>query len=117
MDQLDFDNSWYVVPVELELIDIAKDESLYNELWFFTQMDQDNFFLLDMLATYQCTFSITPTGFNTADVVVSDYANCEKAGTYDQVSINQADLTFTFEGKDYYMVTEFAWNTFFDKFS
>jgi len=47
--QIEKQDSWYVVPTEHDLIDIANDSTLFSELWYFTKFDNDGtFFLLDM---------------------------------------------------------------------
>jgi len=71
-----------------------------------------------MSAQYQCLFSIEPLANNKANIVVTEYENCLYAGeTYPAVDIPQSELRYQFQGVEYYFVTEFAWNQYFDKFS
>jgi hypothetical protein len=58
-EQITKANSWYVVPAQYELIDIANDNSLFGDLWYFTKFDnKGTYFLLDMNAKYQCLVTL-----------------------------------------------------------
>jgi hypothetical protein len=38
-DQILLETSWYVVPTKYDLIDIALDQSLFADLWYFTKFE------------------------------------------------------------------------------
>ena len=99
-DQIKAQSSWYVVPAEYDLIDIASDNSLFGDLWYFTKFDnKGTFFLLDMNANYQCLVTLSPEGDNRASVELKDYSNCVYAPiTFRGMTAEKEDLTFSFEG-------------------
>jgi hypothetical protein len=61
--QIEKEDSWYIVPANHELIDIAYNNALFADLWYFTRFDNaGTFFLLDMNANYQCLFTFESSG-------------------------------------------------------
>ena len=97
------------MPSKYELLDIAKDQSIYSELWYFTKFEFETYFLLDMNAKYQCLFEIKPQGNNKADVELTNYSNCKLAPfTFEDVEVNSEDLSLIGpDGEEYYLVSEF----------
>jgi hypothetical protein len=104
------------VPAHHELIDIANDNELFADLWYFTKFDNEGtYFFLDMNANYQCLITFGENrGENMIDVNVAEYSNCLLApNTYPDVDIDNIDLEFTFMEKDYFMISEKSWNDYF----
>lgn len=114
-EQIKKQNSWYVVPSKYELLDIAYDNNLFSELWYFTKFDTEGtYFLLDMNANYQCLVTLEGEGDNKATVNVSEYDNCimapmDLAG----MQAEKESLNFNYLGQDYFFISEKAWDDYF----
>ena len=67
-----------------------------------------------MNANYQCLVTMSPEGNNKATVELKDYANCVMApATFTQMEAEKEGLYFSFEGEDYFFISEKEWDAYF----
>ena len=96
-------------------MDIAFDNNLFSELWYFTKFDNEGtYFLLDMNANYQCLVTLSGEGENLATLEFNDYSNCIRAPmTLQGMEAQKDGLTFDFEGGEYFFISEKEWDAYF----